>query len=161
MLIDTTRARRGYEREGVEYHFITKAAFDADMQSGKFIEYGEYKDNLYGTRLDSGSEQGLSCGCATRGTEFKPYVVFVRPHICEGQRKPLGSSSSLSSVVTEDELHEMKQSAERMDECSSSWVDYVLVKEDPVGALAELQAVLARVQTECQWVPASWARSST
>jgi len=55
----------------------------------------------------------------------------------------------------------MKQSAERMDECSSSWVDYVLVKEDPVGALAELQAVLARVQTECQWVPASWARSST
>ncbi|XP_008302410.1 MAGUK p55 subfamily member 3-like, partial [Stegastes partitus] len=49
----TTRARKCHEREGVEYHFISKAAFEADIQSGKFIEYGEYKENLYGTSLES------------------------------------------------------------------------------------------------------------
>lgn len=52
----------------------------------------------------------------------------------------------------------MKSSAERMDECYGHWVDYVLVKEDPASALAELQLVLDRVQMEPQWVPASWLR---
>uniref|UniRef100_A0A8C6P737 MAGUK p55 scaffold protein 3 n=1 Tax=Nothobranchius furzeri TaxID=105023 RepID=A0A8C6P737_NOTFU len=49
----TTRARKSHEREGVEYHFISRAAFEADIQNGKFIEFGEYKENLYGTSLES------------------------------------------------------------------------------------------------------------
>ncbi|XP_073345946.1 MAGUK p55 subfamily member 3-like isoform X2 [Pagrus major] len=166
----TTRARKCHEREGVEYHFITKAAFEADIQNGKFIEYGEYKDNLYGTSLESIHrilDQKKACLVdvqpevlkTLRTTEFKPYVIFVRPRIYDSQRKLLGSSSSLSAGVTEDDLQEMKQSAERMDECYGHWVDYVLVKEDAASALAELQAVLERVQMEPQWVPVSWLRS--
>lgn len=166
----TTRARKCYEREGVEYHFITKAAFEADIQNGKFIEYGEYKDNLYGTSLESMRrilDQNKVCLVdvqpealkTLRTAEFKPYVIFVRPCIFDSQRKRLGSSSSLSAGITEDDLEEMKQSAERMDECYGHWVDYVLVKEDPVSALAELQVILERVQMEPQWVPVSWVRT--
>ncbi|XP_049418657.1 MAGUK p55 subfamily member 3-like isoform X1 [Epinephelus fuscoguttatus] len=166
----TTRARKCNEREGVEYHFITKAAFEADIQNGKFIEYGEYKDNLYGTSLESINrvlDQNKVCLVdvqpealkTLRTAEFKPYVVFVRPRIYDSQRKLLGSSSSLSSGITEDDLQEIKQSAERMDECYGPWVDYILVKEDPVSALAELQVLLERVQMERQWVPVSWVRS--
>ncbi|CAJ1081074.1 MAGUK p55 subfamily member 3-like isoform X1 [Xyrichtys novacula] len=166
----TTRARKSHEREGVEYHFISKAAFEADIQSGKFIEYGEYKDNLYGTRLESIHrvlDQHKVCLVdvqpealmALRTTEFKPYVIFVRLRILDSKRKLLGSSSSLSSGITEDDLQEMKMSAERMDECYGHLVDYVLMKEDPVSALAELQLVLERVQVEPQWVPVSWVRS--
>lgn len=59
----------------------------------------------------------------------------------------------------EEDLLEMKQSAERMDECYGHWVDYILVKEDPVSALAELQVLVERVQMEPQWVPVSWVRS--
>ncbi|GAA6214250.1 MAGUK p55 subfamily member 3-like isoform X1 [Lates japonicus] len=166
----TTRARKCHEREGVEYHFITKAAFEADIQNGKFIEYGEYKDNLYGTSLESIHrilQQNKVCLVdvqpealkSLRTPGFKPYVIFVRPRIYDSQKKPLGSSSSLSLGITEDDLQEMKQSAERMDESYGHWVDYVLVKEDPVSALAELQVVLERVQMESQWVPVSWVRS--
>ncbi|XP_029311606.1 MAGUK p55 subfamily member 3-like isoform X4 [Cottoperca gobio] len=166
----TTRARKCNEREGVEYHFITKAAFEADIQNGKFIEYGDYKDNLYGTSLESIHRvlnQNKVCLVdvqpealkTLRTSEFKPYVVYVKPRIHGSLRKPLGSCSSLSSGITEYDLQEMKQSAERMDECYGPWVDYVLVKEDPVGALAELQVVLERVQMERQWVPVSWVRS--
>ncbi|KAA8581565.1 hypothetical protein FQN60_003146, partial [Etheostoma spectabile] len=150
----TTRARKCNEREGVEYHFITKAAFEAYIQSGKFVEYGEYKDNLYGTSLESIHhilDQNKVCLVdvqpealkTLRNAEFKPYVVYVKPRI----RKHHGSSSSLSSGIT---------SAEQIDKCYGPWVDYVLVKEDPVSALAELQVVLERVQMECQWVPVSW-----
>ncbi|XP_039472276.1 MAGUK p55 subfamily member 3-like isoform X3 [Oreochromis aureus] len=165
----TTRARKSHEREGVEYHFISKAAFEADIQNGKFIEYGEYKENLYGTSLDSIHrvlDQNKVCLVdvqpealkTLRTAEFKPYVIFVRPRIGDGQRKQFGSSSSLSVGVTDDDLQEMKQSAEQMDECYGHWVDYVLVKEDPASALAELQVVLEKVQMEPQWVPASWVR---
>uniref|UniRef100_A0A4W6E5X2 MAGUK p55 scaffold protein 3 n=1 Tax=Lates calcarifer TaxID=8187 RepID=A0A4W6E5X2_LATCA len=166
----TTRARKCHEREGVEYHFITKAAFEADIQNGKFIEYGEYKDNLYGTSLESIHrilQQNKVCLVdvqpealkSLRTPGFKPYIIFVRPRIYDSQKKPLGSSSSLSLGITEEDLQEMKQSAERMDESYGHWVDYVLVKEDPVSALAELQVVLERVQMEPQWVPVSWVRS--
>uniref|UniRef100_A0A8D3C931 MAGUK p55 scaffold protein 3b n=1 Tax=Scophthalmus maximus TaxID=52904 RepID=A0A8D3C931_SCOMX len=167
---NTTRARKSHEREGVEYHFITKAAFEADIQCGKFIEYGEYKDNLYGTSLESIHrvlDQNKVCLVdvqpealkTLRTAEFKPYVFFVRPRIFDNQRKPLGSSSSLSLSVTEDELQDIKQSVERTLEGYGHWMDYVLVKEDPVSALAELQVVLERVQMEPQWVPVSWVRS--
>lgn len=42
---DTTRARKSHEREGVEYHFITKAAFEADIQNGKWVVDAEYPVN--------------------------------------------------------------------------------------------------------------------
>uniref|UniRef100_A0A3B4Y3P2 MAGUK p55 scaffold protein 3 n=1 Tax=Seriola lalandi dorsalis TaxID=1841481 RepID=A0A3B4Y3P2_SERLL len=150
----TTRARKCHEREGVEYHFITKAAFEADIQNGKFIEYGEYKDNLYGTSLESINrvlDQNKVCLVdvqpealkTLRTADFKPFIIFARPRIYLTQKKQLGSSSSLK----------------RMEECYGHWVDYVLVREDPVSALAELQVVLERVQMEPQWVPVSWVRS--
>uniref|UniRef100_A0A3P9JFZ6 MAGUK p55 subfamily member 3 n=1 Tax=Oryzias latipes TaxID=8090 RepID=A0A3P9JFZ6_ORYLA len=165
----TTRTRRSYEREGVEYHFISKAAFEADIQNRKFIEYGEYKDNLYGTSLESINRvlnhnkvclldvqpEALK---TLRTAEFKPYVIFVRPRIHDGQGKSFGSSSSLSVGLTEEDLVEMSQSAERMDECYGHWVDYVLVKEDLSSAVAELQRALERAQTDPQWVPVSWVR---
>uniref|UniRef100_A0A3P9L753 Membrane protein, palmitoylated 3b (MAGUK p55 subfamily member 3) n=1 Tax=Oryzias latipes TaxID=8090 RepID=A0A3P9L753_ORYLA len=165
----TTRTRRSYEREGVEYHFISKAAFEADIQNRKFIEYGEYKDNLYGTSLESINRvlnhnkvclldvqpEALK---TLRTAEFKPYVIFVRPRIHDGQGKSFGSSSSLSVGLTEEDLVEMSQSAERMEECYGHWVDYVLVKEDLSSAVAELQRALERAQTDPQWVPVSWVR---
>ncbi|XP_016522079.1 MAGUK p55 subfamily member 3-like isoform X1 [Poecilia formosa] len=165
----TTRARKTHEREGVEYHFISRAAFEADIQNGKFIEYGEYKENLYGTSLESIHKvlsQNKVCLVdvqpealkTLRTAEFKPYIIFVTPRFPDCQRKHFGSSSSLSAGITEEDLQEMKQSAEKMDECYGHWVDYVLVKEDPVSALAELQVALERVQTEPQWVPVCWVR---
>ncbi|XP_067344513.1 MAGUK p55 subfamily member 3-like isoform X2 [Channa argus] len=167
----TTRARKCHEREGVEYHFITKAAFETDIHKDKFIEYGEYKENLYGTSLESIHkvlDQNKVCLVDVqpealrilRTAEFKPYVIFVRPHIHDSQKKTHGSSS-LSLGITEDDLQEMKQSAERMDECYGHWVDYILVKEDPISALAELQVLLEKVQMEPQWVPVSWVRSDS
>ncbi|XP_051571160.1 MAGUK p55 subfamily member 3-like isoform X3 [Myxocyprinus asiaticus] len=49
----TTRPKKSHEKEGVEYRFVSKQAFDADAQNNKFIEYGEYKENLYGTSIEA------------------------------------------------------------------------------------------------------------
>ncbi|KAJ3607482.1 hypothetical protein NHX12_024533 [Muraenolepis orangiensis] len=172
----TTRQRKTHEREGVEYHFITKSSFELDVQHNKFIEFGEYKDNLYGTSLESiRSVLDRNKVClvdlhaevsayakalkSLRTAEFKPYVVFVRPRVPSSHCRRLGSTSSLSTSVTEDDLEEMRQSAEQMDDLHGHWVDYVLVKEEPAGALQELQSVLERVASEPHWVPVSWVRT--
>lgn len=67
-------------------------------------------------------------------------------------------TTSFPVAAQEEDLQEMKQSAERIDECYGHWVDYVLVKEDPASAFSELQLVLERLHTEPQWVPVSWVR---
>lgn len=45
----TTRAPRGAEKNGVEYHFTTVADFEARIQNGEFIEYANVHGNYYGT----------------------------------------------------------------------------------------------------------------
>ncbi len=45
----TTRAPRPGERDGVDYFFYERAAFEAAMADGAFLETKEYNGNLYGT----------------------------------------------------------------------------------------------------------------
>lgn len=45
----TTRAPRGQEQDGREYHFIDEAGFRAMVAAGEFIEWAEVHGKLYGT----------------------------------------------------------------------------------------------------------------
>ena len=45
----TTRAPRGEEEDGLDYHFKTKERFEALIAEGASIEYAKVHDNYYGT----------------------------------------------------------------------------------------------------------------
>jgi len=45
----TTRAPRGAERDGVEYHFVDRKAFGRLRDEGDLLEWAEVHGNLYGT----------------------------------------------------------------------------------------------------------------
>jgi len=47
----TTRAVREGEKDGVNYHFITKDEFEQDIEAGFFLEWAKVHDNYYGTSL--------------------------------------------------------------------------------------------------------------
>ena len=47
----TTRPPRPGEREGVDYRFVDRAAFEAAVAGGELLEWTEYAGNLYGTPL--------------------------------------------------------------------------------------------------------------
>jgi guanylate kinase len=47
----TSRPRRGQERDGVQYHFVDRDAFEAKIAAGEFLEWAEVHGNLYGTAL--------------------------------------------------------------------------------------------------------------
>ena len=52
------------EHNGRDYHFISRSMFEADMLSGKFLEYGEFQNNLYGTSVEAVRQvilQGRTC----------------------------------------------------------------------------------------------------
>uniref|UniRef100_A0A672NXQ8 MAGUK p55 scaffold protein 3 n=1 Tax=Sinocyclocheilus grahami TaxID=75366 RepID=A0A672NXQ8_SINGR len=169
----TTRPRKSHEKEGVEYNFISKQAFEADIQSNKFIEYGEYKNNQYGTSLESiRSVLARNKVCLVdvqpealkilHTAEFKPYVIFVKPRIPEISRQcssPTSPGRGDNGHITDEDLQDMRQSAEQMDQQYGHLVDRVLVKEDSASACVELRNILERLEREPQWVPVSWVRS--
>uniref|UniRef100_A0AAR2JA07 Membrane protein, palmitoylated 3a (MAGUK p55 subfamily member 3) n=1 Tax=Pygocentrus nattereri TaxID=42514 RepID=A0AAR2JA07_PYGNA len=162
-----------HEKEGVEYHFVTKQAFDADAQNNKFIEYGEYKENQYGTSIEAiRSVQAKNKMCLVdvqpealhtlRTGEFKPYVVFVKPRIPESRRRRSAATSPAGGEhgrITEEELQEMRQSAQQIEQQYGHLVDRVLIKEDSASACAELRGILERLEREAFWVPISWIRT--
>ncbi len=45
----TTRAPRGQEQDGREYHFIDEPAFQAKVQQGDFVEWAQVHGHLYGS----------------------------------------------------------------------------------------------------------------
>ncbi|KAI4894117.1 hypothetical protein NFI96_021693 [Prochilodus magdalenae] len=182
----TTRPKKSHEKEGVEYHFVTKQAFDADVQNNKFVEYGEYKENQYGTSIEAiRSVQAKNKMCLVdvqpefhlctswlpkeqqalqtlRTAEFKPYVIFVKPRIPESRRRRSAATSPAGGEhgrVTEEELQEMRQSAQQIEQQYGHLVDRVLIKEDSASACAELRGVLERLEREVFWVPISWIRT--
>ena len=57
----TTRAPRGQEQDGREYHFISNAQFDAMIEHGDFFEWAEVHGNRYGTSRNA-IERRLQAG---------------------------------------------------------------------------------------------------
>ncbi len=45
----TTRPPRAGEADGVDYFFMGRAAFEADITKGRFVEHAEFDGHLYGT----------------------------------------------------------------------------------------------------------------
>ena len=45
----TTRATRNGERDGEDYHFLSRAEFERRREQGEFLEWAEYGAQLYGT----------------------------------------------------------------------------------------------------------------
>ncbi len=49
----TSRPPRGKEKNGVEYHFVSRENFQRMIDSGEFVEWAEVYQDLYGTSVAS------------------------------------------------------------------------------------------------------------
>ncbi|XP_055485368.1 MAGUK p55 subfamily member 7 isoform X2 [Psammomys obesus] len=174
----TTRARRSQESDGVEYIFISKHLFETDVQNNKFIEYGEYKNNYYGTSIDSvRSVLAKNKVCLLdvqphtvkhlRTLEFKPYVIFIKPPSIERLRETRKNAKIISSrddqgtakPFTEEDFQEMIKSAQIMENQYGHLFDKVIVNDDLTVAFNELKTTFDKLETDTHWVPVSWLHS--
>ncbi|KAG8573615.1 hypothetical protein GDO81_012464 [Engystomops pustulosus] len=174
----TTRGKRNQECDGVEYIFISKHLFEADIHNNKFIEYGEYKNNYYGTSIDSvRSVLAKNKVCLLdiqphsikhlRTYEFKPFVIFIKPPSIERLRETRKNAKVISSkdervsskLFTEEDFEEMIRSAQVMETQYGHYFDRTIVNDDLTTAYNELKSTLDRLETDSFWVPVSWLHS--
>ncbi|XP_040282324.1 disks large homolog 2 isoform X2 [Bufo bufo] len=117
----TTRPKRDYEVDGRDYHFvISREQMEKDIQEHKFIEAGQYNDNLYGTSVQSVkfvAERGKHCILDVSGNAIKrlqvaqlyPIAIFIKP-------KSVESLMEISKRLTEDQARKTFDRALKLEQ---------------------------------------------
>uniref|UniRef100_A0A3P9M5I3 Membrane protein, palmitoylated 7b (MAGUK p55 subfamily member 7) n=1 Tax=Oryzias latipes TaxID=8090 RepID=A0A3P9M5I3_ORYLA len=174
----TTREKKGQEKEGVDYHFVSVHKFEEDILNHRLIEYGSYRGHYYGTSLDSVHRvmvTGKMCLMDVHPSKikfidvskFKPHVVFVKPPNIEELRltrrrvKFLCDKGDPNQVrtFTEENLQDMIDLAETMEIQYGHLFDKIIINGDVTTAFKELKEDLEKLaEPGVQWVPAEWSR---
>ncbi|XP_043790986.1 MAGUK p55 subfamily member 7 isoform X4 [Apis laboriosa] len=172
----TSRQPRPGEINGKEYHFVSREKMEEEIEAGKFIEYGEYKGNLYGTSSESVSSlinAGYVCLLnphyqalkMLRTPQTKPYVIYIKPprfEILKETRNDARARSTFdennSRGFTDEEFSEILHSAARIEFLYTHLFDEVIVNADLPIAFEQLVNAVHRVESEPLWVPASWVQ---
>ncbi len=144
----TTRAPRGQEKDGREYHFISREAFDAKIAAGDFLEWANVHGNRYGTsrqaieqRVGSGGDVVLEIdwqGALQIKRLFADAVlVFVMPPSWEELRARL-----LRRGEDPAEVIELRLANARAELAQARHFDYVIINEVFELALFDLKAIV-------------------
>jgi guanylate kinase len=144
----TTRKPRNGERDGVEYFFKTKEAFEKMIEEHAFLEYASYVGNYYGTPASYVDEQ-LNLGKdvileievqgALQVKKQRPdaLLVFLTPQSGqELERRLRGRGTETDEVIRS----RMKRAGEESKLMSS--YDYILVNDDVDRAVEELHGLI-------------------
>ncbi|XP_032389526.1 disks large homolog 2 isoform X27 [Etheostoma spectabile] len=118
---DTTRPKRDYEVDGRDYHYVmSREQMEKDIQEHKFIEAGQYNDNLYGTSVQSVkyvAEGGKHCILDVSGNAIKrlqvaqlyPIAIFIKP-------KSIDSLMDMNKRLTEEQARKTFDRALRLEQ---------------------------------------------
>uniref|UniRef100_A0A3P8WYG8 Discs, large homolog 2 (Drosophila) n=1 Tax=Cynoglossus semilaevis TaxID=244447 RepID=A0A3P8WYG8_CYNSE len=117
----TTRPKRDYEVDGRDYHFVmSREQMERDIQEHKFIEAGQYNDNLYGTSVQSVkyvAERGKHCILDVSGNAIKrlqvaqlyPIAIFIKP-------KSIDSLLDMNKRLTEEQARKTFDRAIKLEQ---------------------------------------------
>ena len=144
----TTRQCRPDEQDGIDYHFVSDAKFDAMIAGGEFLEHAVVFDNRYGTSRDSvfehlhdGRDVVLDIdwqGARTVRERFDNTVsIFILPPSVEELERRLtdrgGDSTEVIARRMQDAQNEMSHYHE---------YDYLVFNDDFDRAVAALGNVV-------------------
>ncbi len=147
----TTRAPRGAEREGVDYHFVSPARFEELVAAGALAEWAEVHGNRYGTPKAT-VEEALRAGQVALfdidvqgGEQIRAHwpsrtvTVFVLPpSLGELERRLRGRSTDSGEAIARRLAAARAEIARGL-----AGYDYVIVNDQLDRALAQLEAVVA------------------
>ena len=144
----TTRPRREGEREGVDYHFLTRDEFLRRVDAGEFLEWATYAGNMYGTlrgEIDRIFARGRTAvldveieGARQIRASFPNSLhLFVLPPSAEVLVSRLAGRKTESADVVRERI------ARAADELAAvAEYDYAIFNEDLVQAVAQVAAIL-------------------
>jgi guanylate kinase len=144
----TTRPKRPDERDGVDYHFLSREEFIRRQKNGEFLEWATYGGELYGT-LKSEIERIFSQGRhAVLDVEIEgarqirknfpnSLLLFVLPPSAEALVQRLVGRN------TEDPALVRERIIRAADELAAvAEYDYAILNEDLVAAVGQVAAIL-------------------
>jgi len=146
----TTRSPRKGEQNGVDYHFISKAAFESGIARDQWAEWAEVHGNYYGTSaelIDRGLADGrdILLDIDVQGTcrLLKRYpeaiTIFIMPPSLESLRSRLENRGTDSPEVIALRLENAKHEMSCKD-----YYRHVVINDELSDAVAELIAVIER-----------------
>ncbi|HUX28820.1 MAG TPA: guanylate kinase [Terracidiphilus sp.] len=148
----TTRAPRGSEENGREYHFTTREQFERMIAEGVFLEHAEVFGNLYGTARHSleearASGHDLLLDIDVQGAKQvraklpEAVSIFVMPPNPTVLRTRLRNRSRAEGVENEEELYRRLREATKEIENYREY-GYILVNDILDRAVAQLEAIV-------------------
>ena len=144
----TTRNPRPGERDGKDYHFVSRETFVTMMQRGEFLESAEVYGNLYGTSQtwiahETGQGRDILLeidwqGAAQVRRLFPECIsIFILPPSMEALEQRLKGRGK-----DNDEVIAKRMAAVREDVAHVAEFDYVIINDVLNEALRELNAVV-------------------
>jgi guanylate kinase len=145
----TSRAARAGEREGVDYHFVSRAEFEALRDAGGFLEWFEVYGDLKGTPLDYVRNQ-LAAGhdvmleidvqgaLAVKEKLPEALLVFIQAPSREEQRRRLESRGT----DTEESITRRLKQADAEERIGARQFDAVVVNRSVDQAVRDVAAIL-------------------
>lgn len=147
----TTRAPRGAERDGVDYHFVAPPRFEALVAAGQLAEWAEVHGQRYGTLrrtvlasleagqvaifdIDVQGGEQLKAAFPRQATT----VFILPPDVAELERRLRGRSTDAEEVITR------RLAAARLEVARGlATYEYVVINDQLETALASLDAISA------------------
>ena len=145
----TTRAPRGKEQDGVDYHFVDTRTFNQMIDRGEFIEWAEVYGHFYGSSRSIVEEADRSRGIAVfdidvqGGTAIKrkyPEAVLVfifPPSIEELERRLRGRGTDADEVIQ----RRLLAARAEMEKGASSY-DALIINDQVDRAFGDLRSVV-------------------
>ncbi len=144
----TTRAPRGAEINGRDYHFVTREEFEAMIERGEFLEWAKVFDNYYGThrgileqaraeRKDLVLDIDVQGAKQLKSSIPEAVTVFVLAPSREVLERRLRLRGEDSDEVIARRLHDAAEEIENYSE-----YDYVLINRDLAESDISLRGIV-------------------
>ena len=145
----TTRAPREGERDGVEYHFITKHEFLSRIAENDFLEYDEHQGGMYGTPRSFVERQlkdktvlleiDVVGGLNAKRIMPKTVLIMIVPPSEEELLARLSKRGTETEEQIQNRLHRVPFELAQKDK-----YDYVVVNDDLEKAIREVHAIIQK-----------------
>ncbi|XP_048093850.1 disks large homolog 2 isoform X14 [Alosa alosa] len=154
----TTRPKRDYEVDGRDYHFVTsREQMEKDIQEHKFIEAGQYNDNLYGTSVQSVryvAERGKHCILDVSGNAIKrlqvaqlyPIAIFIKPRSIE-------SLMEMNKRLTEEQARKTYDRAMKLEQEFGEFFTALVQGETLEDIYTQCKMVIEEQSGPYIWIP--------
>ncbi|XP_057612261.1 disks large homolog 2 isoform X14 [Chionomys nivalis] len=154
----TTRPKRDYEVDGRDYHFvISREQMEKDIQEHKFIEAGQYNDNLYGTSVQSVrfvAERGKHCILDVSGNAIKrlqvaqlyPIAIFIKP-------KSLEPLMEMNKRLTEEQAKKTYDRAIKLEQEFGEYFTAIVQGDTLEDIYNQCKLVIEEQSGPFVWIP--------